>query len=96
MLALRGAHVWMCGRSEEKANAAIDDIRHRMRTRCCHQSNACCSCSYTNIAAFSIENAEEMCSLPLFLLREKLSNLRENRPQGRAVPRVLDFSLFFL
>lgn len=44
VLALRGAHVWMCGRSEEKATEAIDSIRHRMRTRRCHQSSACCSC----------------------------------------------------
>jgi hypothetical protein len=44
VLALRGAHVWMCGRNEERTEAAIEDIRHRMRTRRCHQSGACCSC----------------------------------------------------
>lgn len=44
VLALRGSHVWMCGRSEEKVGAAIESNRHRMRTRRCHQSGACCSC----------------------------------------------------
>jgi NAD(P)-dependent dehydrogenase (short-subunit alcohol dehydrogenase family) len=44
VLALRGAHVWVCGRSEEKSKAAIESSRHSMRTRRCHQSGACCSC----------------------------------------------------